>query len=79
MLTKGISLVGADTSIIFVLTKVLLQQNIFVTADILLLQAYFCCDKKQILSWQTRICCDKPFVATKVILAAAPAKDKALL
>ena len=71
---------GAATSIIscpdksFVATKYFCHSRHFVITSIL-----FVATKKQILSWQTRICCDKTFVATKVILAAAAAKDKALL
>ena len=36
-------------------------------------QAYFCHDKRRVLSQQT----DKSFVATKMILVAAPASDTA--
>ena len=54
-----LSLVGAATSIIFVVTKVLcfviklclLWQNIFVATN-LLRQAFFYCDKRLVLSWQ---------------------------
>ena len=41
----------------------------------------FCHDKsmpvetKLLLPGQTRVCCDKTFVATKMILVAAPAND----
>ena len=51
---------------IFVATKVLLRQTYFwrnksyVATNILLSrQAYFCCDKRRVLSWQTRVCSDK--------------------
>ena len=38
----------------FVMTKALSQQ------------AYFCCDKRCVLSLQTRVCCDKTFVRKTV-------------
>ena len=56
---------------------------------LLLWQAYFCCDPRHILSWQTHVCRNKSklvtkllsrqnymFVVTKMILVAAPANYK---
>ena len=86
-----VSFAGAATSIILVTTKdvfcrdksmlvmtkllcllrqnILLQQKYFVATKLCLLQqAYFCCNKR-------RVCCNKTFVATKMILVAAPAND----
>ena len=37
--------------------------------------ACFCRDKRRVLSRQKRVCRDKMFVATKMLLVAAPAKD----
>ena len=52
------------------------NEHNFVTTNIILLQqAYFCHEKRHVLSWQTRVCRDKTFVATKIILVAAPAND----
>jgi len=61
-------------------TKLLSQQKLclsqFVTTKVLLWQEYFCCDKRHVLSRHTRVCCDNHiFVATKMILVAAPAND----
>ena len=79
---SNLSLPGAATSIIFVVTNVLSEQKqqllwwqIFVATKII-----FCPDKTFVatsilLSWQTRICRDKTFVATKMILGAVPAND----
>ena len=59
----------------FVVTNIKLLQvykHNFVTTKLLLRQAYFCA-----LSGQTHVCCDKHvFVATKMILEAAPANDR---
>ena len=65
---------------IFVATKVLLRQKYFAT-KVLSQQAYFCCTKD--VFWHNKCaCCEKhmfvvtkPFVATKIILVAAPASD----
>ena len=38
-------------------------------------RACFCRDKRRVLSRQKRVCRDKMFVATKMLLVAAPAKD----
>ena len=53
------------------------QKTCFVATNTCLLQqAYFCCDKRCVLSWQSRICHNKPmFVATQMIHVAAPADD----
>ena len=71
----------------FVVTKVCLSwQNYFVMTNIILLQqvllrqAYFCCDKRHVLSRQTLVCCDKDvFVVTKIILVGAPANNSILV
>ena len=83
---------------IFVATKRLSQifvtTNVFVTTKVLWWQAYFCRDKRHVLSWQicvchnksklfvtkvlsqqNYVCCDKSFVATKMMLVAAPTND----
>ena len=62
---SGISLAEAATIIIFVMTKPLSRQ------------AYFCHEKRCVLSCQTRVCCDKTFVMTKMIFVAAPSNDTA--
>ena len=52
---------------------------------LLLWQAYFCHNKRPVLSWQTRVCLnkrvchDKTFVVTKMILVAIPVNDTAQL
>ena len=38
-------------------------------------QAYFCCDRRHVLSQQTCVCHDKKFVMTKMVLEAAPANN----
>ena len=55
--TYILPLAGAATSIIFVATNVLLQQN-----TLLLLQKYACHDKPNY------VCCDEAFVVTNIIL-----------
>ena len=66
----------------FVATKYFFHEKAFVTTNImltwqvLLQQAYFCHDKRHVLSWQTHVCRDKTFVATKIILVAAPTSDR---
>ena len=46
----------------------------FVMTEVLSWQAYFCCDKRHVLWWQTCVCHDKHmFVTTKTIFVAAPA------
>ena len=63
---------------IFVMTNVSLQQkHKFVTTKLLSRQAYFCHNKRHVLSGQinTCFCRDKTFVATKTILVAAPTSD----
>ena len=47
----------------------------FVATKVLSQLAYFCRDKRRVLSRQTRVCSDKTFVATKIILVAAPANN----
>ena len=54
--------------------KCLLRQK-HVMTKVLSRQAYFCRDKRRVLLWQTRVCRDKTFVATKIILVSAPAND----
>ena len=83
----SLSLAGAATSIIFVATKVLSQQIFVATNTVCLDKHTFsfplfccCCDETFVrtsilLSRQTRVCRDKTFVATKMILEAAPAND----
>ena len=59
---------------IFVMTTVLLRQNNkhnFVAASILIFE--------KCLSRQMRICSDKSFVVTEMVLVAAPANDTFLL
>ena len=46
-----------------------------VATKLLSWQAYFCRGKRCVLSQQTRVCRDKTFVMTKMILVAAPAND----
>ena len=48
----------------------------FVTTKLLSRKAYFCRNKRHVLSWQTHVCQDKTFVTTKMILVAAPAHDR---
>ena len=81
-----LSWAGAATSIIFVATNTcLLRQNTsFVATKIRLphfiffttTQNYVCHDKTHFWLRQTRVCHDKTFVATKMILVAAPANDR---
>ena len=50
----------------------------FVMTKVLLWEAYFCHDKRCVLSWQTCVCRDRHvffFVVTKMILVAAPTND----
>ena len=63
-----------------VLTVLFITTNrIFVAANVLLRQAYFCRDKRLVLSRQTRVCHNKSkFVMTKIILVAASANDRVL-
>ena len=72
----------------FVATKVCLLRQRFAATKLCLsrhfcrvrkfLKAYFCRNKRRVLSRQTPVCCDKQaFVATKKILVAAPANDSA--
>ena len=50
---------------------VVTNKHVFVATK----QAYFCRDKRRALSRQTRVCHDKTFVATEMILVAVPAND----
>ena len=67
----------------FVVTKLCLsRQNFCHDKNTLSRQTYFCRDKRHVLSltntclsWQTCVCRDKTFVATKIILVAAPANN----
>ena len=61
----------------FVSTKIFYRdKHNFVATEVFSRQAYFCRDKRRILSSQRRVCRDKEvFVATKMILMAAPATD----
>ena len=60
------------------------RDKMFVASNrILSQQAYFCRDKRRVLSWptiylsrQTRVCRDKAFVRTKMTSAAAPANSR---
>ena len=68
---------------IFVATKHFFRDKLkknrdksFVATKVLSRQAYFCRDKRRVLSWQARVCRDRTFVATKIILVAAPANDR---
>ena len=63
-------LAGAATSIIFVMTKVLVEQNTsFVVTKVCLPRQNLSRDKRH-------VCHDETLVATKMILAAAPASDR---
>ena len=64
-------LAGAATSTIFVATSACLsrQKHTFVAT-------YFCRDKRRVLSRQTSVCRDETFIATKMILMAAPTNDR---
>ena len=54
---------------IFVVTHICRDKNVFVTTKVLSRQAYFCRDKRRVLSQQTHVCCDKSkLVATKLCL-----------
>ena len=41
------------------------NKHIFVMTKLLLRQAYFCCNERCVLSWQTRVCCNKTFFHNK--------------
>ena len=59
-----------------VLTKVLLQQQNIVTANVILLRQKFCCSKHTFVMTKDVFCHDKHvFVVTKMMLVAAPASD----
>ena len=69
-------LVGAATSIIFVVMKVLSRQIYFVATKIILSQQKFCCGKNTFVMTKDVFCHDiHMFVMTKMILVAAPASD----
>ena len=76
-----LSLAGAATSIIFVATNICCDKTFVTTKICLSWQAYFCHDKRHVLSkqtclsWQTCVCHDNTFVTTKMILVAALAND----
>ena len=60
----------------FVATKTFSHdKHNFVATNVFSRQAYFCRDNGRALSRQTRVCRNKTFVATKIILAAAPVSD----
>ena len=62
----GLSLAGAATSIIFVITKVLSWQNMsFVMTKVCLSQPNYVCRNKIFLSWQKFCCGRHTFVATE--------------
>ena len=60
----------------FVTTNICCDIHVFVVTKVLLQHAYFCCDKRPVLSQQSRVCRNKSklvmtniiFVATKVLL-----------
>ena len=68
----------------FVAKQIFDEQN-FVVTIFLSWQAYFCHDKRHVLSRQTHVCRNKyvfvvkTFVTTKMILVAAPADDSTLV
>ena len=43
----------------FFATDICHDKHMFVTTKVLLQQAYFCCDKRCVLLWQTCVCCYK--------------------
>ena len=53
----------------FVVTNVCGNKHNFIMTEVLLQQAYFCCDKKGPLSQQKYACCDKTLVATNICLS----------
>ena len=64
------------SKIMFVVTNISCDKsrcnkNTFVATKVLSQQEYFCHDKSHVLSWQTT----NTFVATKIILVAAPSND----
>ena len=66
-----------ETKHVFVTTTFLLQQKMcFVETNTCLSRQHFCCNKRCVLLRQTRVCHDNIFVATKMILVAAPAHDR---
>ena len=62
----------------FVVTNIRHDKNMSVATKGLSRQAYFCPDKRHVLSQQTHVCNDKTFVMTKMILVAVPANDTSL-
>ena len=60
---------GCRDKILFVAKNICRNKHNFVATKILSRQAYFCPDKG-------RVCRDKPFVATKIILVSPPANDR---
>ena len=78
LLTQILSLAGAATSIIFVVTKVLWRQNYVCRNKIIVCDWQIVCDKSEQKLFVTKNnnCHDNFFVATKMILVAAPTSDK---
>ena len=72
------SLAEAARSIIFVAAKQVFchDKSMLVTTKHLSHKHNF--DMTKVLSWQAYFCCDKTFVATKMILVAAPTSDSFL-
>ena len=53
----------------YILSRQFFRNKTFVTT-------YFCRDKRRLLSRQTCVCRNETFVATKMILVAAPTNDR---
>ena len=70
---QNMSFVMTKSMLMFVTTKYFCCNQHLTKA--LSQQAYFCCDKKRVLLQQTRVCHNKTFVTTKIILVAAPANN----
>ena len=61
----------------FVTTKIFCgDKHKYFATKVLSRQSYFCHNKRCVLSWQTHVCCNRSFVATKMILVAALADDR---
>ena len=56
----------------FVATEIFFHDKYIFVTKLLSWQAYFCPNKRRVLLRQTRVCHDKTFAATKMMLVAAP-------
>ena len=52
----------------FVATNICHDKYNFVVTEVLLCQAYFCRNKRCVLSWQPQVCCDKSMLVTTKVL-----------